>query len=172
MMRSSDRRKKFRPQLGRRLALGTLIAAGYGVYLGILTLVWLRDASLHTKPEILLLICATNVGVCAVLVDVAILLQWAAVRLLRTTVEPPTQFSPGLWRWLWWCVTLALLIYPAWLLFHSRSFGIVNGTVAAIGPILVGVVGYWHQKDWRFLALVFLYPFIVLFFILLISGFP
>jgi len=154
--------------LGRRIVLGSLIAAAYAVYLTICLLIWLRDSGLHANPEFLVLAFTTSVVMWVILVDVALVLQWAVSRMTRTALDQSSQLSTRFARWVWWYIAIAFVLYPPWILLHSTSFAIVHVPVAALGPIVVGVLAFWWQRDWRFLALALLYPFIVLLFIYLI----
>ncbi len=160
------------PRLGRRIVLGSLIAAAYAVYLTIWLLIWLRDSGLHANPEFLVLAFTTSIVMCVVLVDAALFIQWAVSRMTRTALDQASQLSAHFRRWIWWFVVIAFVSYPPWILLHSTSFAIVHVPVAALGPIVVGVLAFWRQRDWRFLALALLYPFIVLLFIYVMTGPP
>ena len=56
-------------------------------------------------------------------------------------------------KWFWITVLFMMPVWAAWLFLHFASFAIVNGTIAALGPIIVCLLACIRQKDWRFIAL-------------------
>ena len=61
----------------------------------------------------------------------------------------------------WLLVLTYLPISTAWFFIHFPSYVAFHGTVAAAGPILIGLLGFWRQRDWRFLAIAATYPILV-----------
>ena len=140
------------PRLRRRVVVGSLIAMGCSSY-------WFGmfqfGAELSFSPKVL----ALNVVATVVIVNLAILVHWAVCSIpwvaRRIPIEPWGAAIP---RWLWWLFVCLLLVYPHWMFLHSRSFAIINMTCAVFGPMVVGILGFWRQRDWRFLAVAALYP--------------
>jgi hypothetical protein len=48
-----------------------------------------------------------------------------------------------------------------WLAAHPLSWGVFHASVAAVGPIVLGLLAFWRQKDWRFLAIAAGYPVVL-----------
>jgi hypothetical protein len=63
------------------------------------------------------------------------------------------HFNPFATRWYWIAVLFMTPIWAVWMFAHPPSFVIVNGTVAAVGPVIVALLAGVRQKDWRFIAL-------------------
>lgn len=66
------------------------------------------------------------------------------------SVQPYNPFA----SWRFWLAMVAIVpLYAVWLFVHFPSFAIVNGTIAGLGPILIGLFVGIRQRDWRFIAL-------------------
>ena len=64
-----------------------------------------------------------------------------------------SRFYPLNTRWFRITMLIMMPIWAVWQFAHFPSFAIVNGAIAGIGPIVVGLLAGVRQKDWRFIRI-------------------